>query len=402
MPTASSRTTGSPSSWPGVDLPPALRALAETGWSLAARAPSARVGLARAAGLVDPEALPAEIRGAIVDELEAARAAALEPVDARTVERVLKAAWGRPPAKALDDFDPEPLVVRAAAQTHRGVAGGEAVAVRVRRPGLERALRNDLALLDALVPPLGAALPAADTRALLRAGREQALDELDFEHEASNHRRVARVLRDVDGLVVPRVHGDLCAEAVFVAQLLDGPTLDEGAQPADPDAAAGALVGAHVTAARAGIALLDARPGHVVVLADGRIGLLGAGLARSVERERAALALDALAALRADDAGALAAAVSKAGLLDEDSARRAHALARSALGPLVEGPARLDAGALRDVLVRAAGVAHGAFALVPAARPHPDDLWLARAAAQLVATLARLGADHDWPALAAS
>jgi hypothetical protein len=402
MPTASSRTTASPSSSRALELPPALRALLEAGWALAGRAPSARVGLARAAGIVDPEALPRSIRGPVMRELEAARAAACEPLDFRTVERALKDAWGRPPGKVLNDLDPEPLAVRAAAQTHRGVAGGTAVAIRVRRPGLDRALRADLALLDALAAPLGAALPQADARVLLRSGREQTLDELDFEHEASTHRRVARVLRDIDGLAVPRAHSELCAEGIFVADLLDGTTLADGGQPHDAGAAARALVAGHVAAARAGIALLDARPGHVVVLADGAIGLLGVGLARTVDRARAGMALDALGALRADDDAAFANAVGQAGILPADVALAAHGLARSALGPLVGGEAKLDAAAVRALIARAGAVAPEAFALVPQAQPHPDDLWLARAAAQLVATLARLGATHDWPALVAS
>lgn len=401
MPTASSKTTASPSSSRGVDLPPALRALAEAGWSLASRAPSARVGLARAAGIVDPEGLPGAIREPVMRELEAARAAACEPLDARTVQGALKDAWGRAPAKVLDDFDPDPLAVRAAAQTHRGVVEGAAVAIRVRRPGLDRAVRADLALLDALAAPLRTAVPEADTRALLRSFREQTLDELDFEHEASTHRRVARALRDVEGLALPAVHGELCAEAVFVAGLLDGRTLADGARPKDLGAAAAALVGAHVAAARAGIALLDARPGHVVVLAGGGIGLLGAGLARPIDRGRVGHALDALAALRADDAEAFARAVAAAGVLPGEDARAAHPLARSALGPLAAGRAKLDAGALRDMAVRGADIAPAVFDLVPKAEPHPDDLWLARAAAQLVATLARLGATADWPELVA-
>jgi hypothetical protein len=385
-----------------LELPPALRTLAETGWALASRAPSARVALARAAGVVDPEALPSAIREPVMRELEMARAAACEPLDARTVERALKDAWGRAPGKVLDELDAQPLAVRAAAQTHRGVVDGVPVAIRVRRPGLDRAVRSDVALLDALAAPLGVALPRADTRALLRSGREQTLDEMDFEHEASTHRRVARVMRGVEGLIVPSVHGELCAEAVFVADLLEGATLADGARPHDAGAAARALVEGHVAAARAGIALLDARPGHVVVLADGGIGLLGAGLARPVDRGRVGLALDALAALRADDAEEFSRAVAAAGLLPAGAAGAAHGLALSALGPLASGPATLNAAALRRVAVRAADHAPAIFALVPAAQPHPDDLWLARAAGQLVATLARLGATADWPALVAS
>jgi hypothetical protein len=385
MPTASSRTTGSRSSSRGAELPPALRALLEAGWSLAGRAPSARVGLARAAGLVDPQAIPQAIREPVMRELEAARAAACEPLDTRTIERAL-------PAKAIDDLDPEPLAVRAAAQTHRGTVDGKPVAIRVRRPGLERAVRNDLALLDALAPALGAALPNADTRTLLRAGREQLLDELDFEHEASMHRRVARALRGIEGLVVPRVHGDRCTETVFVADLLDARTLADGARPADPAAAAQALVQAHVAAAQAGLALLDARPGHVLVLDDGRIGLLGAGCARPVDRARVDRALAAAAAIRADDATRFAAAVA------ELVPAAAYDVARAALGPLATGRARLDASALRA----AAEVAPRGFGLVAEARPQPDDLWLGRAAGQLAATLAVLGAEHDWLALLAS
>ena len=402
MPTASSRTTASRSSSRGVELPPALRALAEAGWALARKAPSARVGLARLAGIVDPEGLPRAIREPVMRELDEARESACEPLDARTVEQLLKDAWGKAPGKLLDELDPEPLAVRAAAQTHRGIAGGSPVAIRVRRPGLDRALRADLALLDTLAAPLGAALPKADARALLRAVREQTLDELDFEHEASTHRRVARVLREVDGLVVPAVRGALCAESVFVADLLEGETLADGARPADPRAAARALVHAHVAAVRAGIALLDARPGHVVVLAEGGIGLLGAGLARPVDRERAELAIDALEGVRAGDAAAFADAVAEAGVLPPAAAGAAHGLARSALGPLVGGPAKLDAAALRAAAVRAAEIAPAAFALVPEAQPQPDDLWLARAAGQLVATLAQLEAVEDWPALVAS
>jgi hypothetical protein len=402
MPTASSRTTASRSSSRGVELPPALRALAEAGWALARKAPSARVGLARLAGIVDPEGLPRAIREPVMRELDAAREAACEPLDGRTIEAALKDAWGKAPGKVLDELDPKPLAVRAAAQTHRGVAGGAPVAIRVRRPGLDSAVRADLALLDTLAVPLSAALPKADTRGLLRSWREQTLDELDFEHEASTHRRVARVLREVDGLVVPAVHGELCAESVFVADLLDGETVADGARPADARAAARALVDAHVATARAGIALLDARPGHVVVLADGAVGLLGAGLARPVDRDRAGLAIDALGGLRAGDAGRFADAVAAAGVLPPAAARTAHGLARTVLGPLAEGESKLDSAALCAAAVRAADVAAATFALVPEAQPQPDDLWLARAAGQLVATLARLEAAEDWPALVAS
>ena len=131
------------------------------------------------------------------------------------------------------------------------------------------------------------------------------------------HRRVARVLRDVDGLVVPAVTPS-CARRIS-----SSPSSSKREATAPKDAAR-VLVGAHAAAARAGTALLDARPGHVLALADGRIGLLGAGVARAIEREPFA------------------------GELTVDSA-------------------------IRDLLSRR--------------DPQPDDLWVARGAAQLAATI---------------
>ena len=253
MPPASSRTTASRSWSPGPELQP----LVDAAIALARRVPSGRIALARLEEVFGTENTH-------------------EPIDATTVGRV---------AKRFDRFNAEPIAVRAAAQTHRAAVDGTPVAVRIRRPGLDRMVRSDLVLLDALALPLATALPEVDAGALLRSVREQVLDDLDFEHEASMHRRVTRVLRDVDGLVVPAVHADRCAEDLFVADLLP-------AGERRPTDLARVLVDAHRTAARGGLLLLDPRPGHVLALPDGRLGLLGVGQARPVDAERAAAAFD--------------------------------------------------------------------------------------------------------------
>ena len=384
-----------------LDLPPALATLVDVGAALARQAPSARIAIVRAGGLADPAAMTPALREAVEREVAAAHEAVCVELSRRDVERILRDAWGRPPGKVLDDLDPEPLAVRPAAQVHRGELDGTPVAVKVRRPGVERAVRNDLALLDALAAPLRAAFPRLDAAAVLRDVRELALDELDFEHEASQQRRVARAVRDVPGIVVPRPHLELSEEVVLVSDLLDGATLADGARPADPAAAAAALVAAfRTTALEAGLAPVDPRPSHVVVLADGTLGLLGAGVARPVDRDRAARALDALDALADDDPGAFAAVVAGAGLLPADEARTAHPLLREVLAEMLDGAATLDAAALLGFADRAAAVAPDLLALAPAAAPQPQDLALGRMLGQLVAVLARLEATADWPALA--
>src|SRR4051794_14852936 len=211
------------------EAPPALRALVETGVSLARRTTSGRVLFGRLAGVVHADLLPDRLREPVRAELEDALRATATPIAARTGEPTRRSAWGKAPGRALDD-DPEeePLSVSPSAQVHAGSFEDDPVAVKVARPGLAPQVRAELALLDVLGGPMGALFPALDVSGALRELRESALDELDLEHEADQQQRVRRALRRLEDLVVPEVHADLAGEAVLVTSRLAGTTLDEG------------------------------------------------------------------------------------------------------------------------------------------------------------------------------
>jgi hypothetical protein len=381
-------------------LPPALRSLLEAGGALVRRSSSGRVALGRAAALVDADAVPAAL-SRLPLELERARAEAATPIAFKDVEKLLKSAWGSPHGKVLDELDRKPLAVTPSAQVHRGVRDGAPVAVKVLRPGLAGAVRNDLALLDVLATPLRQVFGAIDAGAILREVRETALDELDLEHEASTQRQLRRTLRAVDGLVVPAPDMDLSGETVLVTELLDGRTLaDPKVKVADPGAVARTLVAAHVTAARAGLVLTDPRPGHVVLLPKGAVGLLGTGLARPVDRARTTTALEALVAWRAGDQDGFAAVVSGGlGLLPEADAIKAYGLAAVVLGDVLSGPATLDGPALAAIAERGLDHLTAALKLAATVTPHPHDLAVLRSVGQLASVLARLRATEDWGAL---
>jgi predicted unusual protein kinase regulating ubiquinone biosynthesis (AarF/ABC1/UbiB family) len=371
------------------DIPPALRALLETGGALVRRSSTGRTLLGRTSGLLRPPAYPAAMRP-VTRVLDDARSAAAAPLDRKTVSRA---------GRELDSIESEPLAVTPLGAVHRGVAGGEAVAVRIRRPDIDTGVRNDLALLDLLAPAVSAVFRALDTGAILRSIRERSLDELDFEHEAATQRSVARAMRGVAGLEVAAAHGEHSGPEVLVTAFVSGPTLADAA-PADPGAVARALVTAHVRAALAGLAPVDLRPNHVV-LTDGGCVLLGAGNAAAVDRERSEAFLDALAALReADEEAFVTVLVQRLSLLPDAAARQAFALMRQLIGDLVEGPALLDDAAVAAMGERTLARLGAIVALGAEVTPHPGDLWLARMAGQLTAVLARLDETQDWAALA--
>jgi predicted unusual protein kinase regulating ubiquinone biosynthesis (AarF/ABC1/UbiB family) len=380
-------------------LPPALRSLLEAGGALVRRSASGRVALGRAAALVPPDAVPPAL-AQLPAQLEDARAAAATPIAFKDVEKVLKGAWGQAPGKVLDDLDREPAAVTPSAQVHRGERDGAPVAVKVLRPGLATAVRNDLALLDVLAGPLRAVFGAIDAGAILRELRETALDELDLEHEASTQRQLRRTLRGVQGLTVPAPDMELSGETVLVSEWLTGPTL-AAAAPGDPADVARTLVTAHVVAARAGLTLTDPRPGHVVLLDRGGVGLLGAGLARPADKARVAAALDALVAWRAGDQDAFAAIVAqRLGVLPDDAtAIKAYALGAVVLGDVLSGEAMLDGPALAGIAGRGLEHLTAALALAAVVTPQPHDLAVVRSVGQLASVLARLGATEDWGGL---
>jgi hypothetical protein len=112
-----------------------------------AQAPSSRLARTTLAERIDLEAVPGRLRdpvGRLVDGAEPA-----QPLPFAEVERVLRDAWRAKPSTVLAELERDPAAVRPGSQVHRGQdADGNAVAVKVLRPGLAAAVRADLALAD--------------------------------------------------------------------------------------------------------------------------------------------------------------------------------------------------------------------------------------------------------------
>ena len=372
--------------------------LIQVGMRLARSATSGRVLLARIAETIDPAWMASPWGDPIEAELRSARASACQPVAMRQIERALRDAWGHPATEELDALDPEPVAVTPLAQVHRGVLDGAPVAVKVLRPGLAATVRQDLALVDGLRRPLAAAFPGLDAPAVLHEFRERALEELDLEHAASVQRGFHRALRRHPVLTVPAPHTGLCRQGVLVSDWIDGVPLHRAA---DPDGAAAMLLVFVLGSARTGTMYAGPDPDDVLVLADGRVAILGFGASRTIAPDRLAAATAALHGFAAGDPAALGSALERLGWLPSLHAPTALALTQQTLSALGEAaPARLDGEAIVEARTRLLDQPGPLSALILAGAVADADLWPALAVIRLFASIARVGATGPWRELA--
>jgi predicted unusual protein kinase regulating ubiquinone biosynthesis (AarF/ABC1/UbiB family) len=272
------------------------------------------------------------------------------------------------------------------------------VAIKVLRRDLARNVRADVALLQTLALPLGAAFPGIDAGAVIREVRERALAELDLEGEAELQRRVHRALGEQAGFHVPAPLSRLSHPAVLVTPWIDGIPL---AEAPECDRACALLVRLVLGGVRDGLAHPGPNPADVLVRADGSVALLDWAGATPVPPQRAAATASVLEALAADDADGFEAALCAIGVLRPGGGRVAFEVARHALGDLViPGMHRLDVAAVAAMSERLREVRPQLRTLLGAIVPQAGDLWPLRGAAQLFGTVARVGATADWLGLA--
>ena len=133
---------------------------------------------------------------------------------------------GRPINEVFASFGREPQASASIAQVHVGsLASGEEVAVKVLRPGVERAVARDVALLEMaarLMERVWAEGRRLRPREVVAEFAKHLEDELDLLREAANASQLGRNFLNSPLLVVPRVHWDYCSQRVMVMERMHG------------------------------------------------------------------------------------------------------------------------------------------------------------------------------------
>jgi len=171
-----------------------------------------------------PDLLPSEYIEELSKLLDAA-----PPVPSGEILAQLESELGTSAQDLFESFEMEPIAAASIGQAHRAVLkNGEAVVVKVRRPGIERMVEADLDLLMRQARFLEHRLALArdyQLAGLVDEFSRTLRDELDYTNEGRNTDRLRHNLQQDPRVIVPQVYWDLTTRRVITLQELQGPKL---------------------------------------------------------------------------------------------------------------------------------------------------------------------------------
>jgi predicted unusual protein kinase regulating ubiquinone biosynthesis (AarF/ABC1/UbiB family) len=348
------------------------------------------------------------------DELQRSLAALRDdvpPVRFADLEKLMRQEFGGPIEHVFREFDERAFAAASIGQVHRATTvDGDDVAVKIQYPGVAEAVDTDLRNATLLLPLVKRLAPGLDAKALAAEMQERIREELDYELEAQNQRRVERLLRGHPFVRVPRVHTSLSTRRVLVSEYVEGERFEavRRADEARRDRYAEIVFRLYFGLLyRDRIALGDPHPGNYLLCPDGRVCFLDFGLLREVDASRVAAEREIALAVRDRDAEALKAALRAGGYLpasraDAVDADFALSMMRMAIKWYAVPGERRFSGARRDWdRERPDPEERAAMRMQLNQFTLPPDAILIRRMHGIVAVvLAQLSAGADWGAIA--
>ncbi|MCP4805437.1 MAG: AarF/ABC1/UbiB kinase family protein [Proteobacteria bacterium] len=244
------------------------------------------------------------------------------PVGWDEAQEVLLSELGCPLDQVFEEVEETSVASASIAQVHLArLVGGEQVAIKIQRPGIQQTIRSDLHILHSLATLLdgrltlpGVYTPVAIVRELERA----ILQELDFQQEARNAARFRECFAQDDWVVVPRIHARWTSSRLLVMERIVGVPLS---QVADDDGRLRPTLHHLVDATVAqifehGFFHADPHPGNLLLTEDGKLAFLDFGLCGSLTADMRDTLVTVIVSLVFQDAETLALCIYHAGGLE--------------------------------------------------------------------------------------
>ncbi len=150
----------------------------------------------------------------------------LPPVDFALIRAEIENSFGQPISALFLEFDEHPVGSASIAQVHRAVTSdGRQVAVKVRRPGVDKQFARDIETYEwaaAHVEALGGEAARLRPREIIANFRRWTLRELDLRREAASASELQDAMAGVSYFQVPNIDWDRTNGRVMTLDWIDG------------------------------------------------------------------------------------------------------------------------------------------------------------------------------------
>lgn len=148
------------------------------------------------------------------------------PFDPAQAKAIVEAELGQSIETCFASFENEPLASASIAQVHGAtLPDGQAVVVKIVRPGIEEQIKSDLRLLYNLAKLVRRYHPEGDRIRpddVVAEFERVIINELDMQAEAANCAMIRRNFEHSQELYIPKIHWPLTANRVLVMERVSG------------------------------------------------------------------------------------------------------------------------------------------------------------------------------------
>ena len=216
------------------------------------------------------------------------------PFASEQARRIIESELQAPLAELVAKFDDAPLAAASIAQVHRATLwSGEEVVFKVRRPGIQEVIKQDIDILHRVADLIERYVPDLaflNARGLVEEFEQVIQEEMDFLREAENAARFRANFEGSRELYVPKVFLHLTTEQVLVMEYLEGARIDDldRLREAGVDLDKLARRGSEVLFKMIltdGFFHADPHPGNFLILSNGQLGFVDFGVVGRIRED---------------------------------------------------------------------------------------------------------------------